>query len=231
MDSPIRILLLDDHGLFREGLARMLSSEPGFVVVGHCGSIDEALQIVTRMPVDLILLDYDLGNETGTDILGSLAVLKPAPRVLIVTAGMTEKATRDAFLAGAVGIVHKHSGPQHLIDAIRHAVRENARSDVDALIRAFTATAEEAQPLLAERPLTRRQSKALLGILDGLGNREIADRMNVSESSVKAIVQELFNKAGVRTRSQLVRVAIEKHSDDWIRAGAMDADMKGARSQ
>jgi two-component system nitrate/nitrite response regulator NarL len=69
---------------------------------------------------------------------------------------------------------------------------------------------------IRDRPLTLRQSKALHAILDGLGNREIASELNMSESSVKAVIQELFDKSGVRTRSQLVRVAIEKHSTDWI---------------
>jgi two-component system nitrate/nitrite response regulator NarL len=71
---------------------------------------------------------------------------------------------------------------------------------------------------IQDRPLTQRQSNALHGILDGLSNREIALKLHMSESSVKAVVQELFDKAGVRTRSQLVRVAIEKHTRDWIKS-------------
>jgi len=223
MSGPIRIVLLDDHGLFREGLARLVNSEPDFSVVGHCASIDEAISILARQPVDLMLVDYDLGEEEGTNILANLAVLKPAPRILIVTAGMPKRAIREALDAGALGVVLKHSGPQRLIDAIRAAVVQNAvEQNTDATTE---EPLENLSPRLSdgrvnsiqERPLTKRQSNALHAILDGLSNREIAARLNMSESSVKAVVQELFDKAGVRTRSQLVRVAIEKHTQDWIK--------------
>jgi DNA-binding NarL/FixJ family response regulator len=72
------------------------------------------------------------------------------------------------------------------------------------------------------RPLTSRQSEVLRGILDGLANKEIAWKLNASESSIKAVIQELFRKAGVRTRSQLVRIAIEKHSSDWLKSEVKD---------
>ena len=72
------------------------------------------------------------------------------------------------------------------------------------------------------RPLSARQSEVLRGILDGLANKEIAWKLNASESSIKAVIQELFRKAGVRTRSQLVRIAIEKHSSDWLKSEAKD---------
>ena len=230
MGDPIRILLVDDHALFREGLARLLHSEPGFSVDGHCASIDDALVVLSRISVDIILLDYDLGNEVGTNIFASVAVLKPAPRVLLVTAGMTEKDTCDALTAGAMGVVLKHSGPKYLIEAIRRAVGKDAQEDTESWIRVLSSRIDEARIVsFQERPLTRRQSKALHGILDGLGNREIAEKMNVSESSVKAIVQELFDKAGVRTRSQLVRVTIEKHSGDWLRDNDFDQGGDGVR--
>ncbi len=181
------------------------------------------MEILSRISVDILLLDYDLGNEVGTNIFSSLAVVKSAPRVLFVTAGMTEKTARDARASGAVGVVLKHSGPKLLVEAIRRAVKEDARIDADSWIQVLSPEVDERRIVpFQERPLTRRQSKALHGILDGLSNRQIAEKMKVSESSVKAIVQELFDKAGVRTRSQLVRVTIEKHSSDWLRDKGSD---------
>lgn len=215
--SSIRILLLDDHALFREGLARLLESESGLTVVGTCATVDHALSVLISTEVDIVLLDYDLGNEAGTSLLAGVSVLKKAPRILIVTAGMTEKATRDALALGAVGIVFKHVGPRHLIEAVHNAMSSDMGWDVEALLRTLSAGVDKQSILtVGDRPLTRRQSSALRGILDGLSNKEIAELMKISESSVKAILQELFHKAGVRTRSQLVRVAIEKHSADWI---------------
>jgi two-component system, NarL family, nitrate/nitrite response regulator NarL len=217
MKEAIRIALLDDHQLFREGLARLLAAEPGFIVVGHFSTIDEALSAMARETLDIILLDYDLGAEVATNFLACVSVLKPTPRILMVTAGMTEEARREALAVGVLDIVLKHSRPRVLIDAIRRAAQAKPTPDLESLIRAQSLGAREERGVtVQERPLTRRQSRALRGILDGLANKEIAEKMDISVSSVKAIVQELFYKAGVRTRSQLVRVTFEKHSSDWI---------------
>jgi len=217
-ENPIRILLVDDHSLFREGLARLLGSEPGLAVIGHCASIDDALSLVGSQPLDVVLLDYDLGIELGTEFLRAITVLQNPPRILLVTAGMPEKAIRDALAAGAVNIVLKHSGPRHLIDSIRKAVTQDIHAEHETILQALDRQTDVPYPgALGDRPLTKRQSTALQGILNGLSNKEIANLMTISEGSVKAILQELFHKAGVRTRSQLVRVAIERHSADWIK--------------
>jgi len=214
MKEAIRIAVLDDHQLFREGLVRLLATEPGFVVVGHFSTIDEALAAMTRETLDVILLDYDLGTEVANNFLACVSVLKPTPRILMVTAGMTEQARREAFALGALEVVLKHRGPRDLIDAIHRAAKAKATPEHKSLVQARPLRAEEEHGIA--RPLTTRQFKALRGILDGLANKEIAEKMNISVSSVKAIVQELFSKAGVHTRSQLVRVTFEKHSGDWI---------------
>jgi DNA-binding NarL/FixJ family response regulator len=216
MKEAIRIALLDDHQLFREGLVRLLATEPGFIVVGHFSTIDEALAAMARETLDIILLDYDLGTEVGTNFLACVSVLKPTPRILMVTAGMTEEAKREALAVGVLDVVLKHSGPRHLIDAIRRAAKARAAPDLESSVQARSSRAREERVAVHERPLTVRQLKALRGILDGLANKEIAEKMNISVSSAKAIVQELFYKAGVRTRSHLVRVTFEKHSADWI---------------
>ncbi len=88
MNNPIRILLVDDHALFRESLVRLLESESDCKVVGHCATIAQARQILSRTPVDVILLDYDLGEELGTDLLDGLRIRESSLRILMVTAGM-----------------------------------------------------------------------------------------------------------------------------------------------
>jgi two-component system, NarL family, nitrate/nitrite response regulator NarL len=217
MKEAIRIALLDDHQLFREGLVRLLATEPGFVVVGHFSTIDEALAAMAHETLDIILLDYDLGTEVANNFLACVSALKSTPRILMVTAGMTEQARREVLALGVLDVVLKHRGPRDLIDAIHRAAEAKATPDLKSLVQAQSLRAKEERRIaVQERPLTMRQFKALRGILDGLGNKEIAEKMNMSVSSVKAIVQELFSKAGVRTRSQLVRVTFEKHSEDWI---------------
>lgn len=216
MSSPTRILLIDDHSLFRESLVRLLESEPDFCVVAHCESVSAAIDTLRRGPVDVVLLDYDLGEERGTDLLRELQVYKSPARVLMVTAGMSDRITLDALNAGAVGVLYKHSNPAQLVDAIRKIAQGEIWLD-GSVIRSLVSRAKDQNAESRNtRPLTPRQQEVLSAILDGLSNKEIAWNLKVSESSIKAVIQELFHKAGVRTRSQLVRIAIERHTADWL---------------
>lgn len=217
MNPATRILLIDDHSLFRESLVRLLESEPDLRVVAHCAAVSEAMDILRRSPVDVILLDYDLGEERGTDLLRELHVCKSRPKILVVTAGMSDRVTLDILNAGVAGVLYKRSNPGELVNAIRKTAQGEMWLE-DSLIRSLVAgkNEREAEPRHA-RPITARQREVLSGILDGLTNKEIAWNLKTSESSIKAVIQELFYKAGVRTRSQLVRIAIEKHAADWLR--------------
>src|SRR5579875_1567850 len=100
MKPATRILLVDDHSLFRESLVRLLESEPDLSVVAHCASSSEAIDILKRSHVDVVLLDFDLGEERGTDLLSEIHACKSAPRVLMVTAGMSDRVTLDVLNAG-----------------------------------------------------------------------------------------------------------------------------------
>ena len=216
MNIPTRILLVDDHGLFRESLVRLLESEADFSVVAHCESTADAMKIIERGSVDVVLLDYDLGNERGTDLFERMKEAQDPPRILMVTAGMSDRITRDVLSAGVAGVLHKHSSPVQLVAAIRKVAQGHVWLE-DSIIRSLAAGAKaESAQMKNTRPLTQRQQEVLSGILDGLTNKEIAWKLKVSESSIKAVIQELFHKAGVRTRSQLVRIAIEKHVTDWL---------------
>jgi two-component system nitrate/nitrite response regulator NarL len=215
MTEAIRILLIDDHTLFRESLVRLLQTEPGFQMVAHCATVAEGHQALTASPVDLILLDYDLGDEVGPDLFTHLSIRDSSTRVIMVTAGMGATAILNAANSGVAGIVLKHSDPRYLIEAIRSVAAGETWWDPGILRPVATAKVDDAPSNV--RAITERQRQVLRSILDGLTNKEIAARMQASETSVKAIIQELFNKAGVRTRSQLVRVAIEQHSREWLK--------------
>lgn len=215
--DEIRILMVDDHSLFRESLSRLLETSPGFHVVGECTNIADALAALNRTQADVVLLDYDLGAEQGTMLLEGMNHHHGSTKVLAVTAGMPNAATVRMMEAGASGIFLKHSSLDQLLSAIRRVAHGELWLDPGAF-RALVA-GKNNPPQLTERtrPLTVRQNEVMRGVLDGLTNKEIALNLKVSESSVKAVIQELFQKAGVRTRSQLVRIAIEKHSSDWLK--------------
>jgi DNA-binding NarL/FixJ family response regulator len=217
MTNPTRILLVDDHSLFRESLFRLLESEPEFSVVAHCAATADAISILEKEPIDVLLLDYDLGEERGTELLRRLHSVSHPAKVLMVTAGMSDRITMDVLQGGVAGIILKHSSPAQLVQAIRKVAQGEMWLEGTLLRTVVSGVKEQLTGPPSARPLTSRQHDVLSGILDGLTNKEIAWNLKVSESSIKAVVQELFHKAGVRTRSQLVRIAIEKHGSDWLR--------------
>jgi two-component system, NarL family, nitrate/nitrite response regulator NarL len=216
MTAPTRILLVDDHSLFRESVVRLLESEPDFLVVAHCAAVAEAIRILQSRSVDVLLLDYDLGEERGTELLRNLHASHHPAKVLMVTAGMSDRITMDVLHSGVAGIILKHSSPAQLIEAIRTVAQGEMWIEGNLLRNLVSGVKDQFAEPRSARPLTSRQQDVLSGILDGLTNKEIAWNLKVSESSIKAVVQELFHKAGVRTRSQLVRIAIEKHGGDWL---------------
>ena len=216
MKSPIRLLLVDDHSLFRESLVRLLESEPDLTIAAHCASIARAREVLGKTSVDVVLLDYDLGNETGIELLRGRDLRKSNLKILMVTAGMRDAVTLGALNSGVSGVILKHSGPAHLIEAIRKVAAGEMWLDTGVMRSLVSEAREKNKTVESARSLSERQSQVLLRILDGFSNKDIAAQLEISESSVKATIQELFNKAGVRTRSQLVRTAIEKYSREWL---------------
>ncbi len=208
---------MDDHSLFRESLSRLLEAEPGFRIAGTCATTAEALAAVGREPIDVVLLDYDLGDEQGTAFLEEARRRGFEGRILMVTAGMTDTGTLRAFESGSAGVFLKHSPPGQLVEAIHKVAGGEMWLDARAVNSLVSgATARSGQQEEAST-LTARERSVLKSVFEGLSNKEIAARLEMSESSVKAVLQQLFDKTGVRTRGQLVRIALEKHADDWLR--------------
>jgi DNA-binding NarL/FixJ family response regulator len=211
MAQTIRILLIDDHSLFRESLSRLLEAEPEFCVVASCGLASEALVLPELSTIDVVLLDYDLGEEQGSSFLENARGRGFAGRVLMVTAGMNDQGTLRAIENGASGVFLKHSPPAQLVEAIHMVSRGEMWLDpkaVRSLVAGATGKSDEQRAL---QPLSARELAVLKGVFEGLTNKEIGGQLLISESSVKAALQQLFNKTGVRTRSQLVRIALERH--------------------
>ncbi len=209
----IRLLLIDDHTLFRESVARLLQSEAGFEVVAHCASTAEAIQVIeSSKEIDVVLLDLDLGRERGTDFLDRLRTARFGGKVLLVTAGVNESEVPSLIRKGISGVFLKHGSPALLIQGIRETMEGKALFGQDLLQRALEQV--EASGASQKRvKLTERERQVLSSVFEGLANKEIADRLQISESAVKASLQQLFGKTGVRTRSQLVRVALEQYRD------------------
>ena len=207
--QPIRLLLLDDHVLFRESLGRLLASEPDFEMSGYCGTASEALELLARAPVDVVLLDFDLGEDRGTSFIASARDAGYVGKILLVTAGMTAAEASTALELGAAGVFLKHNSPGNLARAIRLVAGGDVWMDAK-VVQQLAAGVRRGEDAQAGRTLTSREREVLRGIFEGLSNKEIGGRLNVSETAVKATLQQLFQKTGVRTRSQLVRIALEE---------------------
>jgi two-component system, NarL family, nitrate/nitrite response regulator NarL len=208
----IRILLVDDHALFRESVARLLQSEPGFEVVADCGSVAEGLRVVKSREIDVVLLDLDLGSERGTDLLDNLRAERFKGKILVVTAGVEEREIPSLLRKGVSGVFMKHSSPAWLVQGIREAMQGRAPFGQDLLREAMESEERLGTRQTAAR-LTAQERRVLSFIFEGLANKQIADRLGISESAVKASLQQLFAKTGVRTRSQLVHIALEQYRD------------------
>jgi DNA-binding NarL/FixJ family response regulator len=212
--STTRLLLVDDHSLFRESLSRLLDSEPDFQVVATCGSIAEALEALAINPVDLLLLDYDLGEDNGLNFIHQARGAGYTGRIFIITAGMSDAESVRSLSLGVCGIFLKHSSPALLAEAIRKVMAGETWIDqrcIQSLVRAVGNAGEQS----SRKPLTERENAVLKGVFEGLSNKEIGAVLSISEASVKSALQQLFVKTGVRTRSQLVRVALEEHASLW----------------
>jgi two-component system, NarL family, nitrate/nitrite response regulator NarL len=210
-EQTLHILLLDDHALFRESVSRLLAAEPGFEVVGHCGTIEEALRALGRKSVDIVLLDFDLGERDGREFLRLAKEQGFKGKVLLVTAGVDAPAISDLIRAGVSGIFRKHDSAALLAEGIREVMAGKVWMEQDQLRTAFKTDASI--PQQAARRFTERERQVLSFVFEGLANKEIAARIGVSEGSVKSTLQQLFSKTGVRTRSQLVRIVLEQYRD------------------
>jgi DNA-binding NarL/FixJ family response regulator len=206
---------VDDHGLFRESLSRLLQAEPDFRIAATCASATEALAIVDRERIDVVLLDYDLGEDQGSSFLEFAKKRGFAGRVLMVTAGMSDAGTLRAIESGAAGIFLKHSPPAQLVEAIYKIMSGDMWLDSRAVQSLVAGASGKSDEQRTSQPLTERERAVLKCVFEGLTNKEIATQLDTSEGTIKAAMQQLFNKTGVRTRSQLVRIALERLSGDW----------------
>jgi DNA-binding NarL/FixJ family response regulator len=221
MNQQMRVLIVDDHTLFRESLSRLLESETEYRIVGTCASVEDALKIIAEEKIDVVLLDYDLGEQSGTQLLREVRKNGFAGHVLMVTGGMSDTAMLHALDNGTSGIFLKNSPLVELIQAIRRVIMGEIWVD-PGLMKTLLAGARHRDEQTRQQALSERERKVLRYVFEGLSNKEIGQRLAISEGSVKAALQQLFARTGVRTRSQLVRIAVERHSGDWLNDEAED---------
>ena len=214
---PIRILVVDDHTLFRRGLTALLSRDPQFQVVADAADAGEAQRRALELQPDLILLDNHLPGVNGVDALPALREAVPAVRVLMLTVSEDERDLVAALRAGASGYLLKNMEGDALAAAIRQAMRGEhviaaemtgklvaAYRDAAAPAAAGNAQATPASPLAILSP---RELDILRGIARGESNKEIARTLGIAETTVKVHVQHVLRKLDVSSRVQAAVVA------------------------
>lgn len=203
----IRLLLLVDYVLVRESLSRQLRLEPDFEIVAECGTAAEGLEALSRSPVDVVLLDSEAVGDQAAQFISTARQAGHQGRFLVLA---SEKDTASLFMplrAGASGVFRKHSSLDSLPRAIRQVAAGEAWVDL-AVLQLLAGPIAERENRNLHSLLTKREQQVLEGVLDGLTNKAIAGQVGISEGAAKAVLREIFRKAGVRRRSQLVRVAL-----------------------
>jgi DNA-binding NarL/FixJ family response regulator len=208
-EDTLKILLVDDHAMFREGVARLLEREPTVRIVGQCGSSAEALTNLKSSGANLILLDVDLGAERAVDFVLEAHRRGFEGRVLVVTAGVSAAEAVQLVRSGVAGIVHKHQSGTALWEAVQRVAQGGVWLE-ETYLGALFRTVDRSRP--QDKPaLTEREKKLLRFIFQGLTNKEIGGELGISEGAVKASMRQLFDKLKVRTRAQSVKVALEQY--------------------
>jgi two-component system nitrate/nitrite response regulator NarL len=208
--TRVRALLVDDHASFGESVSRALSAQPD-LEVSFCTTITSALEILQRQPVDIVLLDHDLGVERASQFLPVARERGFCGQVLIVTAWVSDIEARRLLHQGVAGIFVKESPLSDLAESIRLICAGGVW--LDRRYRNLVGSDIVGEQKSTGPRFNERQRKVLRFVLEGLSNKVIAGRLRISESYVKALIQILFRKTGVRTRGQLVRVVLEHYHD------------------
>ena len=207
MDDIIRILVVDDHQVVRQGLRHMLDLEADMEVVGEAHDANEALHQVETLSPEVILMDIKMPGVDGIELTQQIKEKRPSCNVIMLT--LYDEYLSEAVEAGAVGYLLKDVKREELTKAIRavHQGRSllNLSLSRDQLAGFITPTDNKQQFQLSERELT-----VLRMIADGITTREIADRLFLSEASIKRSVRVTFEKLGVRNRSEAVSEAYKR---------------------
>ena len=209
----IRIVIADDHPLFRRGLRHLLDAEEGFSVVGEAGNGEEAVKLARSAQPDILLLDLAMPGVSGMEALTALAA-SPAPmRTILLTASIEKAEIVRALQLGAGGVVLKSAPAELLIKSIRSVMAGQhwiGRESVSDLIQALK-TYTEAPPEKRGRDrfgLTPRELEVTSEVVAGLSNKEIASKLSLSEDTVKHHLSNIFDKVGASNRLELALFAV-----------------------
>ena len=215
--SQIRIVIADDHPIFRDGLRRLLEAEPKFTVIGEACDVAEAVKLARQLKPDILLLDLAMPRHPGLEALREMNsnAGPQAVRIILLTAAAEKNQIVEALQLGARGVVMKDSATQLLLKSIDTVMsgeywvgRESVSNLVQYLRNLVQSSGEEARQ--RKFGLTPRELEIVSAVVAGYANKEIAEYFKISEDTVKHHLSNIFDKLGVSTRLELALFAVNQ---------------------
>jgi DNA-binding NarL/FixJ family response regulator len=207
----IRVLIVDDHAVVREGLRTFLDLQDGIEVVGEAADGDQGVAEAERLAPDVILMDLVMPKLDGVGAMRELRTRTPDARVIVLTSFLDDDRLMPAIGAGAAGYLLKDVEPAELARAIRAADAGDAILDPTVAARVVRAIADGSTPTVLDRErLTRREHEVLTLLAHGRSNKRIAYELGISEKTVKTHVGHVFAKLGVTDRTQAALLAVQQ---------------------
>jgi two-component system, NarL family, nitrate/nitrite response regulator NarL len=211
--SRLRVLLVDDHALFRNALRKLLEIEPGFELAGEAASAREALELVKKANPDVVLLDLSMPQESGMEVLRRMTDVGHPAKVILLVASIERSEIIECLRLGARGVVLKDSASQTLYKSIRTVMQgqywidHNCVADLVQLVRTMRVPGMNATQA-PKFGLTARESEILATVVDGYTNKDMAKKFGISEQTVKHHLTSIFEKVGVSNRLELALFAM-----------------------
>lgn len=210
MNGAIRVLIVDDHDIVREGLCAMLETKPGIQVIGEAADGEQAVERALELKPDVILMDLQMPRKNGISAIHDIIARQPQAHILVLSNFSDDAQIVEAMRAGAIGYLLKTAKIDELVDAIRHV--HAGQTPLNPLVaRRIIATLAPTkhEPRLAD-VLTRRELGILPLVTRGLTNREIGEQLNISTRTVGTHIGNMIRKAEVENRVQLSMLAVRQ---------------------
>ena len=219
MNDRIRVLIVDDHTVVREGLRALIDAQPDMTLVGEAADGVEAVQKAGELAPDVVLMDLVMPRKDGIEATGEIQQAQPDARVLVLTSFAEDDKVFPAIKAGAMGYLLKDASPLELLDGIREVYRGEPTMHPTVARKLMREIQQPSELPPTPDPLSEREAEVLSLVARGLSNQEIADRLYISEKTVRTHVSNLLGKLHLANRTQAALYA--------LREGLIDLDDTG----